>query len=296
MPWVRYDDQFPKHRKVLEVKAVDRTALTLHLLCETWSASTSTPGLVSDAAAIEEAGGKARAKRWAKVLVEADLWHAPGHDCPRCPQIDKGYVIHDYPIYNPHEELAAKRSDAGKKGAAARWGKQGKRHGNPMANAMPEPSDSHADASSNGVTENAPSPSPSPSPDRGSVGKSSSRRNARGPDDDLEQTIDKRIIEVLYEQTGRYVEPDHAAAVRHQLLDDRPNVNNPLAYVAAAIRGEPRRYMPAPAPPDREEPWMRPRQTAETEAAAARGRAAAEQARLAAKARAATGREEADEP
>src|SRR5918992_6259148 len=77
-----------------------------------------------------------------------------------------------------------------------------------------------------------------------SVGdESSSVADARAKPDDEESKIEEKIIGVIYEQTGRYVPAGHAAKVRRQLLDDR-DVRNPLTYVAAAIRGEPRRYLP----------------------------------------------------
>lgn len=236
MPWVRYDDQFSHHPKVSEVKLHDRTALTLHLLCGTWSASTSTPGLVSEAATVEQAGSKQRAKKWAKVLVDAKLWHAPGHDCDRCPAITAGFVIHDWKVYNPHEELARKRSDAGRKGAAARWGND-KSHGNAMANAISEPSPGHSEATGKRVAENAPSPSPFPY--GGSV-DGSPAPSRRANDDDSK--IDERIIELLAEHGGR-VTLEWAAKVRRQILSGR-DPRDRAAYVAAAIRGNPRDYLP----------------------------------------------------
>jgi 5-methylcytosine-specific restriction endonuclease McrA len=99
MSWVRYDDGFGKHRKTLEVKARCREALALHLLCNTWSASTDCPGHVPLAAVIEEGGGKAKGLKWARALVAAGMWHAAGHDCGRCPAIEgDGYVIHDFEV------------------------------------------------------------------------------------------------------------------------------------------------------------------------------------------------------
>jgi 5-methylcytosine-specific restriction endonuclease McrA len=96
MSWVRYDDAFHRHQKVVRVKVHDPGALGLHLLAGVASATTSTPGVVPVRLAIEEVGSRRRALRWAALLVDAGLWHAPGHDCPRCPAIDDGWVIHDY--------------------------------------------------------------------------------------------------------------------------------------------------------------------------------------------------------
>lgn len=66
----------------------------------------------------------------AKQLVKRGLWHAPGHDCDRCPQPPKGHVvIHDYLLHNRSkaeaDEQRKAKSAAGRKGAAARWGSGG---------------------------------------------------------------------------------------------------------------------------------------------------------------------------
>lgn len=59
-------------------------------------------------------------------LLKSGLWHADGHDCPGCPQPGRRrYYVHDYLVYQPSaDEIKAtqeKRSEAGKKGASARW-------------------------------------------------------------------------------------------------------------------------------------------------------------------------------
>lgn len=61
-------------------------------------------------------------------LVRIGKWHEPGHDCDKCPQPEKGFVvIHNYLRHQRSKEQAEKqrkaRSEAGKKGAD-------KRHGN----------------------------------------------------------------------------------------------------------------------------------------------------------------------
>lgn len=156
MAYVLYDDGFDSHPKVLAVKAADRGALSLHLLCNTWTSRTKTPGIVPLGAVVEQAGGKARGVRWANILVAAELWHGAGHDCDRCQQPAKGdYVIHDYAVPNGpvveragrRDELSKTRAEAGRRGAEARWAGRkeavgtargrgpadGKPHGKPMA-------------------------------------------------------------------------------------------------------------------------------------------------------------------
>jgi hypothetical protein len=133
MSWVRYDDRWPDHPKVVEAKFRDVGCLSLHQLGGCWSATTTTPGIVTLAAAVAQVGSKSKAQRWAAILVDVRLWHAPDHDCDRCPQPPKGaFVVHDWQIYNPPRDLSEKRSEAGRRGAEARWGSRqgdGKSHG-----------------------------------------------------------------------------------------------------------------------------------------------------------------------
>lgn len=76
------------------------------------------------------------------LLVDQGLWHARGHECDRCVQPREGYaVVHDYLSHQRSsdevQELSAKRRDAGRRGARARWS-----HAEapaPIASAMAKP-------------------------------------------------------------------------------------------------------------------------------------------------------------
>jgi len=299
MPWVRYDDGFPRHPKVAQVKMHDRSALALHLLCSTRSATTPTPGFVSEPVAVEEAGSRARAQKWARILVDADLWHMAGHSCARCPQPDSGYVIHDFEDWNPYERLSAKRAAAGRKGAASRWQRNGTSDGNSMASAIPEPSGSYGTANTpppvdnpdpkvkNRQTESGsvsghgkvkrisktpdstvtsgnstgddgnchskpsgkkwPDPDPYPS-SRVTAGRHQQVADARAPNSDDDQIINKKIITALQDLTGRTVTADWAARVRHQILDGR-TVRDPLAYINKTLRERPVDFLPTDRDP-----------------------------------------------
>lgn len=66
----------------------------------------------------------------ARKLVAAGLVHEAGHTCKKCPEIPKGKAyLHDYLEHNRShadaEEHRRSRAEAGRKGAAKRWGKQG---------------------------------------------------------------------------------------------------------------------------------------------------------------------------
>lgn len=76
----------------------------------------------------------------AKALVTQELWHLPGHECPVCPQPKPGdAVVHDYLRHQMSaadaKQLATKRSQAGRAGAAKRWGSTID-DGEPIASAM----------------------------------------------------------------------------------------------------------------------------------------------------------------
>lgn len=80
----------------------------------------------------------------------------------------------------------------------------------------------------------------------GSLDRSSSGSRRASEDDD--PTIDQTITETLHAATGRTITPEWAARVRRQILAGR-NPADPRAYVAAAIRGEPRRFLPTNGDP-----------------------------------------------
>lgn len=141
--WVRYDDGFHNHPKTLEAVAIDPGSISLHLLCNTWQADNGTDGVVTLGAVISKAGTRARGLKWARILVAAGLWHAEGHGCDRCAQPPKGgYVFHDIADYSSAKrdaEITEKRREAGRKGAAARWGTdedEAAQTAEPMANAI----------------------------------------------------------------------------------------------------------------------------------------------------------------
>lgn len=150
MTWVKLDDDFYQHPKVVRVGPLG-LALQVAALC--YSNHNGTRGhlpygivprlLCLDGIGLAEKTDPARpfsvghdpdAAEVAGWLVEAGIW------------IDQGdsYLIHDYDVYQtPPDDLKAKRSEAGRKGAAKRWKTDGKSHeianGKNMALANPDP-------------------------------------------------------------------------------------------------------------------------------------------------------------
>lgn len=132
MTWVRIDDVFPEHPKVLALGDDYERGVALHIRGLCYCARNLTDGHVPARMFREDAEIRTR-------LVEVGMWH----------EVEGGFVIHDYLDYNPSKAealaLSESRRAAGKAGADARWnGKRdgkshGKSHGKTMANGCPVP-------------------------------------------------------------------------------------------------------------------------------------------------------------
>jgi hypothetical protein len=134
--WARIDDGFDDHPKVLAL--LDRegggNALALWLLCLTWAHRNTrktgkVPGLVPPSLPRRYLGPSAQSL--AELLVEVGLWEDEG---------DRGWAIHDFIKYLPTEETRNARSEAGKRGEAARWGAKGDSKPPPDDGKLPSPS------------------------------------------------------------------------------------------------------------------------------------------------------------
>jgi hypothetical protein len=121
MPWARIDDGFDDHPKVLWLLEHEdgAAAIGLWTLCLTWAHRNTRrqgkiPGRLPASLPRRYIGVLGRDA--AKLLVEAELWEP----------LEDGWQIHDFEMYLPTAETSEARSEAGKKGAAARWAKRGK--------------------------------------------------------------------------------------------------------------------------------------------------------------------------
>lgn len=131
MPWLNLDDQFPKHPKVL---TLSDAAFRLHVAGLCHAAQYRTDGLLT-VPVVPLLVPRYRPRTLAE-LIGAGLWHDEGLGCgtAACPAGQPAhYVVHDFLQWNrsrdeidgERERLRAVRSAAGKKGAAARWGRAG---------------------------------------------------------------------------------------------------------------------------------------------------------------------------
>lgn len=94
MPWFKIDDGFHCHPKVF---AAGTPAVGLYVRCGSWAAQQTSEGIIP-----KQVAKLYGTPRMIKALVDAGLWHAAGHDCESCPELDaNSYVIHQFLERNP---------------------------------------------------------------------------------------------------------------------------------------------------------------------------------------------------
>lgn len=125
MSWFKVDDMLAFNAKVV---TAGNEAMGLWVRAGSWCAAQLKGGFVPDVMA--NAMRSPLANRCdIDALVSAGLWH----------EVEGGYEFHDWDHYQPNaeqeREKRQKRSDAGKRGAEARWG-DGNSHSNANGNRM----------------------------------------------------------------------------------------------------------------------------------------------------------------
>jgi hypothetical protein len=119
MGWARLDDSFHDHPKLI---GLSLEALGLWTKCFTWAHRHHGSGLGVGhlPTGLPESFAGSRGRKLGNELVTHGLWDVA----------DSGWVIHDYADYLPASEkpqtageVRKSRSEAGRKGAEARWGK-----------------------------------------------------------------------------------------------------------------------------------------------------------------------------
>lgn len=154
MAWVKLDEKFASHPKVVEAGPLG-LAMQVAALC--YCNQHLTDGRISRPAArmlldfhgvafVEGMyGDDATPDVVIDRLVEVGMWHEPGHDCPDCDQIVAGFVIHDYLEQQPSRaEVEAKKeqaAEAGRRGGLAKAKRTAKQDAKRTAKRIPsEPS------------------------------------------------------------------------------------------------------------------------------------------------------------
>jgi hypothetical protein len=105
--WFKVDDSLAGHNKP---RKAGLEAMGLWGVAGSWSAAQLQDGRVAGWYVDTWPKGRALAAK----LVRAVLWHAPGHDCRDCPQIDDGWIFHDWEQANPLAAHVRAERDAAK--------------------------------------------------------------------------------------------------------------------------------------------------------------------------------------
>lgn len=107
MTWARLDDMFPWSRKV---RRLTDAAFRLHVTGIVSCARDLTDGHITPDD-LDEFPPMRGADKRLDELIERGVWHARGHDCPKCPQPPVNcWFIHDYLDHNPSKtEVEAAR-------------------------------------------------------------------------------------------------------------------------------------------------------------------------------------------
>ncbi|WP_329087676.1 MULTISPECIES: hypothetical protein [unclassified Streptosporangium] len=234
-----FDDRFPTRR---QVAGLSDAAFRIHFTAIFWCARNLTDGAVLQEDLIDVCPRVRKPLRFITELVSRGTWHPPGEECPSdlCPApVAKGWVIHDFFAFVPTKERAEKERKANAE-RQKRWRDRQRNRTEPPA----------VDGGVSNAKRNAlltpPSSVQSPKGTRTEEdedNQSSSRRNARAWAND-DDSIDRGIVQLLAELTGREIRLLDAAAIRHTILDGRP-VKYRSRYVATAIEKDPDRFLPA---------------------------------------------------
>lgn len=128
-----FDVGYLDNPKVMDVFDASPIAVCMHFASVLYCAQHLTDGLIALRAMQRKVGGT---QSDVDLLVDAGLWHLPGHDCPHCPEVPDGKAyVHDYTEHNRTSDGVKRRAEAATKGAAARWDRR-KKGANSNANRM----------------------------------------------------------------------------------------------------------------------------------------------------------------
>jgi hypothetical protein len=138
MSWGRLDDGFHDHPKVEELSLA---AVGLWTLCLSRALrhrrTDAVPGFVPEARVRKLAG------RQTKALATELTTPPPGKKFGLWEPVEGGWIIHDFSDYLPKGRDPEEAAESGRKGAAAKWAKQGKAIANSHSNSH---TDSHSDS------------------------------------------------------------------------------------------------------------------------------------------------------
>lgn len=196
MTWARLDDQFAENPKVWNLTDA---AYRLHTAGICKSAQLLLNGVVADNR-IPGLSPSYKPKFLAE-LVQAGMWHTPGHDCPKCEQPPEGHhIIHDFLESNPSREkvLADREAAATRKAAWKKKRDEEKAEAERKKNGVP-----------NGVPHSGKNGSPNPTrpnpaqPTGLGLGSTGSSPAADGGDEQFDRELSQRNAERIKDELAR---------------------------------------------------------------------------------------------
>jgi hypothetical protein len=129
--FAQFDVGYLDNPKISDVFDASPIAVCMHIASVLYCAQHLTDGYIALRAMQRKAGGT---NEDSQLLLEAGLWHEPGHGCEGCPEVPEGKLyVHDYLQHNRTSEGVKGKSDAAKIGAKARWAKERKAKETPDA-------------------------------------------------------------------------------------------------------------------------------------------------------------------
>ncbi len=218
--WVKLDDQFSDHPKVIEAGPL---ASWLYVCGLTYAARYLTDGYIP-AGQVRKLADVDNAAELAAKLVDVGLWES----------IDGGYLIHDYLEYNPNREDVMATREARAEAGARGGRRKAAASKTPSKSASKTPANCQANAIAKSKQKSTPSPSPSPSPssaqfDSDREGEEESRVSTPAkappipepwPDEPAGKVMAAdHPIYVYHEVTNRYPSKAQANAMTEQVND-----------------------------------------------------------------------------
>ena len=146
MAYARLDDRYDDNRKVRRAWRKAPEVVGLHAMAISYCCRHETDGLV-DAERMEEwlallPGDESERRLVLATAVDLELFEA---------RADGDYLVHDFLEYNDSREHRERLRNAGRRGAAARWGRSGHDDGASGAPSGPATSPADAEANADGI-------------------------------------------------------------------------------------------------------------------------------------------------
>lgn len=188
MTWGKLDDQLGVHPKLIRIPRRQRLACVgLWTLALNYATRALTDGIVEDYM-LDELGAS---DELVARLVEVGLWHAQGHECPRCQQPPAGGImIHDFldPRYNKPKALILEEREAERVRKANQRDKRRTPSGSPAGVPAGHPQGLHPDSNGRPNTPSSSRPVPSLEEDPNHLPQEPHQSNA-GARDELQEDL-----------------------------------------------------------------------------------------------------------